>query len=252
MLEIVLIWKLAVYIGKEVTKKGLKKPLYQIMAVCLWVFGELSGSIVGEILFGIHSSFWSRYSIAVIGAMMGACISFLIMRYLPNQNENDHITETDNKNNVSSKQRFGRTFGMPLIVIFSSVFFYLVVIFGSLILHSAGLLDGQIQISNPIIGVEIDSDKEIKQPVTGFLATEKPIYIGLDLRKPHGGEVPIILDWYIDDELMWSTKRMLNYGHSVMEFNPDEFYLSKFKIGKYEIKIRSEEEILNSLKFEVK
>jgi hypothetical protein len=55
MIEIIVIWRLIVYIGRLAEQKGLKKLGYQLMAVLLWLCGEISGGIVGGAILGTNS-----------------------------------------------------------------------------------------------------------------------------------------------------------------------------------------------------
>lgn len=114
MIEIFLIWRLAVHIGNEAAKKGLKKFRYQIMAVLLWVCGELTGSLLGRVLFGSDNSL-RVYGMALVGALAGAGMAFLVMRLVPQpesfpiQNENEIMAESRPAN------RFRRSGWLPTL-----------------------------------------------------------------------------------------------------------------------------------------
>jgi len=85
MLEIFLVWRLAVRIGNQAAQKGFKKFGYQLMLVVLWICGELLSGVLGYVILGEANSFWITYILALLGAAFGAGIAFLIMRLLPKQ-----------------------------------------------------------------------------------------------------------------------------------------------------------------------
>ena len=131
MLEILAIWQLAVHIGKEATRKGLKKGRYQLMAVLLWLIAEFTGGVLGAAIFGESGPIWLTYVLALIFAVISAGISFLVMRLLPGQDPSISIEEPSGLNT------FGRSGWIPLLVILLA-FFCLCVVFGVAVIMQAG------------------------------------------------------------------------------------------------------------------
>ena len=129
MLEIILIWQLAKYIGNEASKKSLKKGRYQLMAILLWLIGEFTGAIFGNLIFGEGASFWVSYIFALVGAIAGAGIAFLVMKLLPNQAPSDNNMNVGIEYETSGMQKFGRSGWIPTLIILLA-FFCLCLIFG--------------------------------------------------------------------------------------------------------------------------
>ncbi len=126
MIEIIVIWRLAVYIGKIAAQKGLKKPRYQVMAILLWICGELLGSVLGNIIFGKSGSFWLIYGMALIGAIAGTGIAFLIMKFLPNQHVVLVRRSLKTKQGIPPVQNSGAVnLGTVLITIFIGNFLFM-------------------------------------------------------------------------------------------------------------------------------
>ena len=117
MLEIIIIWRLVVTIGNLAEQKGLKKIGYQIMAVVLWLSGESFGGILASSIFGTRGSFWPSYLVALVGAVLGACVAFLVMKLIPEQRPAPAPTETNFTQETSTSQGFGRSVWIPVLVI---------------------------------------------------------------------------------------------------------------------------------------
>ena len=75
MLEIILVIYLSKKIGKMVEAKGQKKGWYVFMFVMLWIIGEFVGAIIG----GLIAEGPLIYLFAILGAGLGALISFGIV-----------------------------------------------------------------------------------------------------------------------------------------------------------------------------
>lgn len=125
MLEIIIIWRLTKYIGTLATQKGLKKLGYQIMAVILWISGEIVGGFLGGIVFKSIDSFWLNYATALVGAILGSSIAFLIMKILPNQELPDQNVIATSQEKSSGTRKFARSAWIPAFVILCSTSFCL-------------------------------------------------------------------------------------------------------------------------------
>lgn len=86
MLEIIIIIFLVRHIGELVRSKGRKAVWFQVLAVCLWIGGEITGGIIGGIVGALtNSGMLLAYVFALVGAAAGAGISILIARSLSAQ-----------------------------------------------------------------------------------------------------------------------------------------------------------------------
>ncbi len=121
MIELIVLWRLAVSIGNLASQKGLKKLAYQIMAVALWISGEIFGFVIGSFIFGDDNRL-GQYVVGLVGAAIGAGIAFLIMRLIPNPGEPDSINTTIVQDKTPQMQKFGRSGCIPALVIFLTIF----------------------------------------------------------------------------------------------------------------------------------
>lgn len=79
MLEIIFIIFLARKIGQVAKDKGLKPLGYQVLLVFLWFFGEFLFGVFGYVLFGESELACVAYLLAIIGALLGVGLAFLIV-----------------------------------------------------------------------------------------------------------------------------------------------------------------------------
>ena len=79
MLEIIAIVALTRYVGKIVKQKNRKPGLYQFLTVIFWIGFEFIGAIIGTLMYGEGME---RYGIALLGAGIGALISYGIANSL--------------------------------------------------------------------------------------------------------------------------------------------------------------------------
>ncbi len=121
MIELIVIWRLAVSIGNLAAQKGLKKLAYQIMAVALWISGEIFGFVIGSFIFGDDNRL-GQYVVGLVGAAIGAGIAFLIMRLIPNPGEPDSINAAIVQDKTPRMQKFGRSGCVPALIIFLTFF----------------------------------------------------------------------------------------------------------------------------------
>lgn len=251
MLEIILIWRLAVYIGNEATRKGLKKGRYQVMAVFLWLIGEFSGGILGTIIVGDSDSFWVSYAIALLGAIIGAGIAFLVMRLLPSQNSSEIGGALDSKSEPPGIQRFGRSGWIPVLVILLA-FSCLCIVFGIGMLRQVGSMLLQIHATNPVIGVELDDGGQITQSVTEISPTTEIIFLNFIFEAPQTSEFPVTIDWTLNDQLVYSVTETLTQGLYVGKLEREKVGFSEFPKGDYIVYIHYGEMFLSSVAFHVK
>lgn len=92
MLEIIILVTLAKKIGAIVEAKGRKKGRYQFMLVVFWFGGEFFGAIVAAIIAEIaqvndDSGPLLAYLFAILCAILGVVIAFLIAKNLKPLNE---------------------------------------------------------------------------------------------------------------------------------------------------------------------
>jgi hypothetical protein len=254
MIEIIVIWRLAVFIGRAANQKGLKKTRYQIMAVLLWLCGELLGVLLGYVIFAGKSSFWPFYIMALIGGITGAVLAFLIMRLLPNQITLSSSSGAVNTQEISSTQKFGRSLWIPGMVIFVAVSCLCIVFGGTVFLvRNIAQQIQEIRASNPVIGIEISNDGSIKQSVSEISSMTDAIYFGFYYENQLASEMPVTFDWYIDGNLAISFSKKLNTGQVVVALDRNELYgTSPFNNGNYEVKARIGEKVLTSSSFVVK
>jgi len=245
MIEIIVIWRLAVHIGKEAAQKGLKKLGYQIMAVLLWVCGELVGGILGSVIFGANSSLWI-YGMALLGALAGAGIAFLVMRLVPSP----ELIPSQNYNEIPVG-KFRRSGWFPALVSFLAVT-CLCAGFGVAFVSQMRSVVQQMDASNPMIGVEIDSVGQIVRPVDEISSKANTIYFGFNFEIPQGGEMPITFDWYIDGHPAYSLERTFGQGQVVIALDRKEFGMSEFNKGNYQVVAHIGELFLTSAEFVVK
>ena len=254
MLEIIILWRLAVYIGRSAAQKGLKKTRYQIMAVLLWICGELLGALLGEVIFGSQDSFWFIYIPALIGAITGAGLAFLIMKLLPDQIASADPLGLVNPQEVSTAQKFGRSIWIPGTVIVLAVS-CLCITFGGVCLlvgNIAQQVQG-IQGSNPVIGTEIGNDGSITRPVSEIPAMTDAVYFGFYYENPLVDNTSVTFDWYIDGNLAITFSEEIKNGQVVVALDRKELYgKSPFNKGNYEVKAHIGEKFLTSASFVVK
>lgn len=79
MIEIIILIFIARKIGKIAREKGLKPLGYQVLLVVLWILGELMLGGFGYALVGDTELACAAYLFAILGALLGAGIAFLIV-----------------------------------------------------------------------------------------------------------------------------------------------------------------------------
>lgn len=121
MIELIVIWRLAVSIGSLASQKGLKKLGYQIMAVALWISGEIFGFVIGSFIFGDDNRL-GQYFVGLLGAAIGAGIAFVVMRLIPNPGEPDRIDSAIVQDDIPRMQKFARSGCIPAFIIFLTFF----------------------------------------------------------------------------------------------------------------------------------
>lgn len=80
MLEILALWWLTKKIGEIGKQKGHESLAYQIIAVVLWLGGEIAGAVVGVLLsaFMDDSLGCLIYLFAIVGAVVGGAAAYFI------------------------------------------------------------------------------------------------------------------------------------------------------------------------------
>lgn len=83
MLEILALIYLTRKNGAIAEKKGKKPGLYKLLTVLLWFGGEVFGAILGAVIAGGGDAMGAVYLFALVGALVGAGLSRLIVNKLP-------------------------------------------------------------------------------------------------------------------------------------------------------------------------
>lgn len=87
MLEIIALILLTRYIGKKAEKKNLKPGTWKLYTVLCWIAGEITGIIVGMILFG--KDIVSIILVALAGAIGGFLILKSVLDKKPDNFDDD-------------------------------------------------------------------------------------------------------------------------------------------------------------------
>lgn len=83
MLEIIVLIFLTRKVGEIVEEKGRRSGWYKVLTVVLWIGGEIIGAIVGLVVAGATGSGQAvMYICALLGAAIGAALSFIIAKSL--------------------------------------------------------------------------------------------------------------------------------------------------------------------------
>ena len=250
MIELIVIWKLATSIGNIASQKGLKKLGYQIMAVILWLCGEIFGAILGGIVFGANGSFWLKYLFALVGAITGAGVSFLVMRLLPNLvtvNTNDTTFEQE----TSGIQRFGRSGCVPVLIIAIAIICVGACFIGGVFREMMSVFP-QTQATNFIVGAELDNNGQVLKSEKDIQSDVDVIYIGFDFETVEGIEPPVTIDWIVNGQVINSTLEYMSSGRIVRSIDRKQLGLSEFPKGVYEVNIHIEYAPIASVSFTVK
>mgnify|MGYP006294305457 CR=1 FL=1 len=251
MLEIFFIWKLVVYVGKSVNKKGLPKTRYQIMAGIIFIIGELSGSFLGFTLFKNYPYEWPIYIIAIVFALLGAWFALLIVKLLPHENNESKTKEDYPNENLTSLNTFSRSIWIPTIGIVVSIFCLLFFI-GVSVVFNLNEIGFQVEASNPIIGIDIDDDGKISSRVFEIPKETEVIYFGFDFELTIDSQLPIDFIWYIDGYKVYAFKEPINEGNIVVSLNRMELGIPEFNKGLYEVTANSGDKLLTSAQFVIK
>ena len=250
MIELIVIWKLATSIGNIASQKGLKKLGYQIMAIILWLCGEIFGAIVLPTFLGTNGSFWLIYLYALVGAAIGAGVAFLVMRLLPNPvtvNAND-ITI---KQEISGVQKFGRSGCVPVLVIVTAIFCVGIGFIGGVLKEMMSVFP-QTHATKFTVGTELDSNGQILQSEKEISSDVDVIYLGFDFETVEGVEPPITIDWIVDGQVIHSTLEYMSSGRIIRSIDRKQLGLSEFPKGVYEVNIHIEYAPIASVSFTVK
>ena len=252
MIEIIIIWRLAVHIGNAAAQKGLKKFGYQVMAVLLWICGELVGGMLGTIIFGAESSFWPRYVVALLGAITGAGIAFLVMRLIPNQETVSHPGQAETVQVSSPTKKFGRSQWIPALV--GLVAFSCICVVGVWAVFSAQVrsLAQQIHATNPMIGTELNGEGQIAQSVTEVPSDTEAIYMGFYFDIPVDEATEVTFDWSINGQPAYSFTENVRKGIVITKLDRAQLGLSEFTKGNYMVSVRMGTFSLISTSFTVK
>lgn len=250
MIELIVIWKLATGIGNIASQKGLKKLGYQIMAVILWLCGEIFGAILGGTVLGTNGSFWLNYLFALVGAAIGAGITFLVMYLLPNPatvSPNDTAFEQE----ITGVQKFGRSGCVPILVIVLAIFCVGLGFVGGVIKEMMSVFP-QSHATNFIIGTEISDDGQVIQSNNDIPSSAETIFLSFDFVTVEGIEPPVTVDWIVNGQIIYSSLEYMSSKTVVQSISRTQLGLSEFPKGVYEISIHIEYAPIASTSFVVK
>ena len=205
MLEIFLVWRLAVRIGNQAAQKGFKKFGYQLMLVVLWICGELLSGVLGYVILGEANSFWITYILALLGAAFGAGIAFLIMRLLPKQSLSDNLIDAEKEQErLSAFQKLSQSGCLPVLVILLAISCLFVGLGGAVVAGMRSIVR-QINVSDPIVATKISNNGQISRPVTEIAPNTETIYLSFHLEMPEGAsDIPLTFNWLVNGQLMYS------------------------------------------------
>jgi len=251
MIEIFLIWKMVVVIGKSAADKSLLKFRYQLMAVLLWISFEITGVLIGTILFGNYGSKWPIYIIGIIGGFLGAGLSFLILRLIPSEDINSQISGSKDIDETSNADRFSRTIWIPIITIIIAIS-CLLLSFGGALISQMFESAYQIEVTNPIIGIDLDESGNIVPYNREIPAETGNVFFGFDIYVPRNRNITLTFDWYIDGHIAYSFSRQSENGQTIVSLGKREIGSSLFISGNYEVFVYFGEMLLTSSSFTIK
>jgi len=251
MLEIYLVWKLVAFVGKAVEDKGVSKTRYQVMAIILWICGELSGAFLGAVIFRNYPYKWPIYIIAIFTGLIGAGISILIVKLLPLGVTLVKSTDPNTEHSNFSFRKFGRSLWIPIILIILAVSCLFLSIGGAIILQINDI-GVQVKANYPIIGTDIGINGEINQQANEISKEADAIYFGFDLNNSVGSELPIEFVWSINGNKAYSFTRPFRKGPVVVYLDRKELGIPEFNTGTYEVKAYTGDIFLASATFLVR
>jgi hypothetical protein len=251
MLEIIIIWRLAVNIGNSAEQKGLKKIGYQIMAILLWLCGEFLGGILGYAFFGSEGSFWLKYAMALLGAIAGAAIAFLVMRFIPKQETMPNQNDNGVNKEASPAKKFGRSNWVPVIVVLLAII-CLCAGFGVAAIARMRSMVQAINATNPIIGTEINNNGQISQSVGEIPSETEIIYFSFYFDIPVNEPTAVDIDWSVNGQPMYTFSETFTKGQMVTKLDRAQLGLTEFPKGNYEVQARMGTFYLISASFVVK
>ena len=102
MIEILVVFGLAVWIRKITEPKGYKWGRFVILTIVLWLLGEFTGSIIGWLVATYYSlRVGYVYLFAVAGALLGGTVSIIIAMILkPKEVVSDQIRLSEHSEGV--------------------------------------------------------------------------------------------------------------------------------------------------------
>jgi hypothetical protein len=250
MIEIIVVWRMAVNIGKIADNKGLKKFPYQLMSVLLWICGELSGAFLGRIFLGSNSSTLLYYGAGLLGAIAGSGIAFLVMRLAPSPGDFAAPNETGIPQEMPGVQKFKRSAWIPTCVILISIACVFLGFGGSVLFQVISSVQ-QIRVTEPVIGIKFDYSDRTLQPSSIIDSRTGVIYLSFNLVNPSEKELPVTFDVHIDGAHVYSYSENFTQGEVVTKLDRSKLSWPEFPVGNYVINIRTGLVPLGSTSFSV-
>jgi len=252
MIELIIVWRLAVHIGRLANRKGLKKLRYQVMLVLLWLCGELLGAIGARTILELRATepFCLTYLVALLGAAVGGATAFLVVHLLPAA----PLPTTDECSpgpEVPATKNFARSGWVPAIVILLAFSCVLCGGLAGFTLVSTRSAIQQIHASIPIVGSQLTSTGEIPHPTSRIESKAKVIYLSFYCDIPEGRELPATVDWVVDGQLAYTTSQVLTRGPVIVALDRIEMGVSEFPKGEYVAAVHSGHMPLTSVSFRI-
>ena len=258
MLEIIAILGLAALIGRQAKEKGLKKWPYQLMVVVLWVCGEFIGAlfagILGKYFFDETLPLLYTYLIALAGALTGAFIAFLILRWIPDSEFRVITSESgDGSFQTVNNPPFQRSAWVPALagIIAASC---LCLTFGGLVIvgiANAGRITGSIHASTPVLSYGYGRENSLSEATNVIPTRASRLFVSYSLDLPSDYEAIITYLILYEGSPLVSFAESHERGQVLTIIEPSVLGKNKFPEGDYVIEIKYGNITLSSAAFHV-
>lgn len=238
MIELIVIWRLSVNIGRIAAEKGLKKFPYQLMAVLLWILGEFSGGGLAYIVLEKPADKLLTYAFCLVGAVLGAVISFQVMHYVPELPEEDSVSRLAANRRVRGTTQFRRSAWVPTCAILATVGCLGATYVTGIALNVRARFQ-QVQVSHPVVGTQVDDGNRIVKPLAQIDAQAEAIYLGFTLVDPSKVGMTITIDIQVDGKPAYTYSKKFEPGQVMTVLERSSLGIDEFPRGTYTVKIRA-------------
>lgn len=236
MLEIILLWKLLIHVGRIARQKGYATLGYQIMTICLWASGELTGYLVANYLVRLTTSWAYSYGVALFGALSGAGLAFLIMKLLP-QRTPEQLGVLPWVNILSF---------LPAFISIVAINCLFVSFGGSILVNLARTTD--IAVKDMSIYTDINGDDPVLVGAPEVSVDAEVINFVFYLDCSQWAKIPLDVEWYVNDDLLITFSDTYRNGFVTVQLSPDQIHMD-FPSGWYKVEVWQGDQLLNSMKF---